>query len=185
MTRLDFVTEPSFQCPDDEASDVAFIKATRMIGGWDAVEEYMACGLFPFSVSFNLGEIAEGETPVSNLVVPLLESPVIRRPEETNDGFQVRVELATVIFAVQYACGEHKACVEIVPNGGRVNRVFEQTSVPDLHLAPSQHNPYALRRAKRLQRKGEVTWMLSLLGNMQRGLVGRRCLQRRLWHRKA
>jgi hypothetical protein len=33
MTRLDFVTESSFQCPDDEGGDVAFVKATRTIGG--------------------------------------------------------------------------------------------------------------------------------------------------------
>jgi hypothetical protein len=45
MTRLDFVMEPSFQCLDDKAGDVAFVKATRMIGGRHAIEEYMACEL--------------------------------------------------------------------------------------------------------------------------------------------
>jgi hypothetical protein len=54
------VTEPSYQCPDDEAGDMAFIKATRAIGGRDAVEEYMTCELFPLSVSFDLIEISEG-----------------------------------------------------------------------------------------------------------------------------
>jgi hypothetical protein len=61
MTRLDFVTEPSFKCPNDKAGDVAFIKATHEIGGRDAVKEYMASGLFPLSVSFNLGEIVDGK----------------------------------------------------------------------------------------------------------------------------
>jgi hypothetical protein len=30
----------------------------------------------------------------------------------------------------RYACREHKVCVETLPNGGQVNRVFEQASVP-------------------------------------------------------
>jgi hypothetical protein len=34
-----------------------------------------------------------------------------------------------VLFS-QYVRREHKACVEMVPNGGRVNRVFEQADVP-------------------------------------------------------
>jgi hypothetical protein len=33
MTALDFVTEPSFECADDDVDDVAFIKATSSIGG--------------------------------------------------------------------------------------------------------------------------------------------------------
>jgi hypothetical protein len=33
MTALDFVTEPPFECPNDDANDVDFVKATRSIGG--------------------------------------------------------------------------------------------------------------------------------------------------------
>jgi hypothetical protein len=130
MTRLDFVMEPSFQCPDDEAGEVAFIKATRAIGGRDAVEEYMACGLFPLSASFSLGEIAEGETLVLKLAVPLPKFPVARRPEEMNYGFWAKVELAAVHVLGRYARGEHMVWVESVPNGGRVNKVFEQAGLP-------------------------------------------------------
>jgi hypothetical protein len=87
MTRLDFVTETSFQCPDDEAGDIVFVKATRAIGGRDVVQEYMACRLLPLSARFNLGEIAEGEKLVSMLTVPLPEFPTARHPDEMNDGF--------------------------------------------------------------------------------------------------
>jgi hypothetical protein len=125
MTRLDFVTEPSFQCLDDEAGDVAFIKVTRAIGGRDTIEEYLACGFFALSVSFKMGKISEGETPVSKLAVPLLKFPVARRPEEMNDGFRVRVELVATNIVGRYARKEHKVCVETVLNGGWVNIVFE------------------------------------------------------------
>jgi hypothetical protein len=43
---VNFVTDPPFDCPDDEVNDAAFVKPTHMISGRDAVEEYMACGLF-------------------------------------------------------------------------------------------------------------------------------------------
>jgi hypothetical protein len=130
MTRLDFVMGPSFQCPDEEASDVAFVKATPAIGGWDAVEEYMACGLFPLSTSFNFGKIAVGETLVSKLTIPLPDFSVARRLEETNVGFRARVELAVVNVIGWYAHGEHKVCVEMILNGGQVDKVFEQAGVP-------------------------------------------------------
>jgi hypothetical protein len=109
---------------------VVFVKATCTIGGWNVVDEYMSCTLFPLSANFNLGEIAKGETLVSKLSVPLSEFPVARHPEETNDGFRARVELAVVNVVGWYVRGEHKACVEMVPNGGQVNIVFEQASVP-------------------------------------------------------
>jgi hypothetical protein len=130
MTRLDFVTEPSFHCPDDEAGDVTFVKATRTIGARDTVEEYMACGLFPLSASFNLGKIAKGETPMSKLSIPLSEFPIARRSKETNDGFRTRAELATMNVVGRYIRGDHKACVKTVSNRGWVNRIFEHASVP-------------------------------------------------------
>jgi hypothetical protein len=62
MTRLDFAMAPSCQCSDDDAADMAFVKATHTIGGRDVVEEYMSCGPFPLSASFALGEIANRDT---------------------------------------------------------------------------------------------------------------------------
>jgi hypothetical protein len=115
MIKLDFVMKSSFECPNDEAGDAAFVKVTHTIDGQDAVEEYVSCRLFPSSVSFDLGEIADGETPVSKLTVPMLEFPIARCAEETNDGFQARVELAAVNVVGRYAREEHKVCVKMVP----------------------------------------------------------------------
>jgi hypothetical protein len=80
------MTEPPFECPDDEIGDAAFIKATRIIGGRDAMEEYMACGLFPLSASFSLGEVADREMLVSKLSLHMPDFQVARLLEETNDG---------------------------------------------------------------------------------------------------
>jgi hypothetical protein len=130
MTGLDFSMEPPFECPDDDTNDVAFVKATLLIGSRDAIEEYMACGFFPLSASFTLGEDANGQTPVSKLTLPLPEFPVARLPREMADGFQMRVELAAVNVVGRYTRGEHDACIAVVLNDGHLNRVFEQGGVP-------------------------------------------------------
>jgi hypothetical protein len=93
MTTLDFVTEPLFKCAEDDASDVAFVKATHSIGEWDTIEEYRACGLFPLSASFSFGEVEDKETPVSKINLFMPTFPVSRLPDETNDHFCMRVRL--------------------------------------------------------------------------------------------
>jgi hypothetical protein len=130
MTRLYFLIEPPFECPDNDASDMAFIKATLSIGSQDVVEEYMACGLFPLSASFSLDEVVNSEMPVLKLTLPLPEFPVARLLGEKADGFWVRVELVAVNVVGRYTRGEHDACIAVVPNDGRLNRVFEQGGVP-------------------------------------------------------
>jgi hypothetical protein len=130
MAMLDFVMEPPFECSDDDAGDVAFIKATHCIGARDVVEEFMACGLSPLSTNFGLGEVVDRETPVSKLHLPLLEFPIARLPNEMNDHFRARVELAAENIVGSYTRGEHDVCIASVPNEGRVNWVFEQASVP-------------------------------------------------------
>jgi hypothetical protein len=87
----------------------------------------MACGLFPLAVSFGLGEIADGEMPVLKILLP---PPMFPLTDETDDHFHARVELADENVMRSYACGEHDACLTTVPNGGRLNHVFEQASVP-------------------------------------------------------
>jgi hypothetical protein len=151
MTGLDFSKEPPFECTEDDAGDVAFIKVTRSIVGRDVVEEYMACMIFPLSTNFSLGEIASGEMPVSMLTLPLPKFPVARLPGETTDGFRARVELVAVNVVWRYARGEHDACILVVLNGGRVNRVFEQADVPYMpRLVPrSEASKEAEKKEKR------------------------------------
>jgi hypothetical protein len=130
MTDLDFMMEPMFQCPNNDASDVAFVRVMHTISSRDTVEEYMACGLFPLSANFDLGEVVEGETLMSKLVVPMPTFPLARLPNETNDSFVARVEPAAANVIGRYARGEHDVCIVVVPNEGRANWVFEQVGVP-------------------------------------------------------
>jgi hypothetical protein len=55
MAPLDFTMEPPFDCVDDHFEDIAFVRATSPISGRDAVDEYLACGMFPLLTSFIFG----------------------------------------------------------------------------------------------------------------------------------
>jgi hypothetical protein len=113
MAALDFAMEPSFECADDEAGDVVFVCATCSIGGWDADEEYMACGLFPLSAGFGLEDIGDGERPVSKTNFPLSEFPIARLPDETNYHFCARVELAAENVVGSLTCASWRCRTKV------------------------------------------------------------------------
>jgi hypothetical protein len=46
--------EPSFECVDDDFDDLAFVRTTGLIGGWDMVKEYLAYKMFPLLASQRL-----------------------------------------------------------------------------------------------------------------------------------
>jgi hypothetical protein len=86
MTTLDFSMDPPFECVDDDSEDIAFVHVMCLIGGWDAVEEYLACRLFSLLVGFSFREITKGETPVSKVRLPLPEFPLARQNHLRNEG---------------------------------------------------------------------------------------------------
>jgi hypothetical protein len=42
MTELEYLMEPPYNCTDDDVNDKGFVHATTIIGGHDAIEEFMA-----------------------------------------------------------------------------------------------------------------------------------------------
>jgi hypothetical protein len=129
MAPLNFSMEPSFECADDDSRDLAFVCVAGVIGGRDAVEEYLACKMFPLSASFGFEQVVDGESPVSKVTMPLPEFPLTNLQGESDAHFLVRVELDTKNVLGSYGCAEHDACIQALPNGGRLNRVFEKVGV--------------------------------------------------------
>jgi hypothetical protein len=125
---LHFSMDPLFECVDNDAGDVAFVRATSSIGGWDIVDKYLACGLFPLSAGFGFGEITDSETTVSKVTLSLPEFPLAKLQGESNDHFLVRVELGIENVIGSYICTDHNAC-KLLSNGGLLNQVFEQADV--------------------------------------------------------
>jgi hypothetical protein len=57
MGELDYAIEPEVECPDNDPNDVAFVRVTATIGGCDAVEEYVACKIYPLAASFDFEDL--------------------------------------------------------------------------------------------------------------------------------
>jgi hypothetical protein len=112
MSALDFSMDHSFECTDDDAGDVAFVHATSLIGGRDAVEENLACRLFSLSGGLGFEEITDSKTPISKITQPLPEFPLARFQGETNDHFLVRVEFGAenVVVATFARSTMHAFC---------------------------------------------------------------------------
>jgi hypothetical protein len=126
MCSLEFRTEPPFDCADDDSRDVAFIHATKFIGGRDAVEEFVACGVYPLAAGAGFDRVVTCTTLVSKWKVLL---PKFIAAHKDDVQFLARVELEAEGIAGSYTKPEHDACLAHMHNGGRLNRVFELAGV--------------------------------------------------------
>jgi hypothetical protein len=52
MTPFSYATEVTFECGPVDADVAAFTKAASIIGGRNAVEEFLACGMWPLSETY-------------------------------------------------------------------------------------------------------------------------------------
>jgi hypothetical protein len=52
MTPLNYAMEVTFECGPIDADVVAFTEAASIIGGHDAIEEFLACGPWPLCEKF-------------------------------------------------------------------------------------------------------------------------------------
>jgi hypothetical protein len=93
MAPLDLLTDPSFECVDDDSGDLTFVHVTSLVDGQDTVEEYLACGMFLLWAGFGFTEIADGDTPVSEVTLPLPQFHLAKLQGEGDAHFLERVEL--------------------------------------------------------------------------------------------
>jgi hypothetical protein len=129
MCSLDFWTEPPFDCGDDDLGDTTFFRATKFIGGQDAVEEFVAYGMYPLAASIGIDKVATFTTSISKLKVPLLKFVAVHKDDEDDVQFLAMVELEAKGIMGSYTHLEHESCITNLCNGGRLNRVFELAEV--------------------------------------------------------
>jgi hypothetical protein len=67
MSALDYTIEPKVECLDNDPNDVAFVRATTTIGGRDAIEEFVACKMFPLASGFSFKNMPISMTLVSKV----------------------------------------------------------------------------------------------------------------------
>jgi hypothetical protein len=119
MSALRFRTNPSFDCPNDNLSDGAFVWASKSIGGWDAVEEFISCDVWPLAAGVNFEQVK----------VPLPRFPISHEDDEDDIKFLARVEQEARVVVGSYTCTEHKACLTGLQNNSHLNHVLELVRV--------------------------------------------------------
>jgi hypothetical protein len=126
MSMLDYTVEPEVECLDDDLNDVAFIRAITTIGGRDAVEEFVACKMFPLASGFGFKDMTIGMTPVLKIQTPLSLFPVESVSAEDAARVLAEVETEAKRFLGSFSLRDHDTLMTVkLPNGGRLNHVFE------------------------------------------------------------
>jgi hypothetical protein len=87
MTQLNYLLDAPFECDLEDRSVVAFIEAASIIGGRDAVEEFLACGMWPLSEKFGF-RVEMKEAPMSKVVVPMPKVTPIIGVQESKVGLE-------------------------------------------------------------------------------------------------
>jgi hypothetical protein len=126
MTELSYLTEVPSSYGSDDADFVAFVEATSLIGGHNAVEEFLACGLWPLGELFGF-RVETKESPLSKVMVlmPLITVTIMEWESEAK--FVAHVENVVNLLVGNYNIVEHKAYQGL--RYSRLNHIFELARV--------------------------------------------------------
>jgi hypothetical protein len=150
MRELDFAVEPEVECPNDDG----FIWATTTTGGEDAVEEYVACKMYPLAAGFGFKSVPIGMTHVSKIETCLSLFAVGTIAAEHTDHFLVEVETDAEWVLWSFGPREYDAlAVENILIGGHLNWVFKHMGVP---YAPHPPPGSKASQAANKKRKAEL-----------------------------
>jgi hypothetical protein len=151
MGALDYVVEPKVECPDDDPNNAAFVCTTATIEGWDAVEEFVVCKMYPLASGFGFRGMTVSTTPVSKVQTPLSVFPVGAVSMEGASRILAKEERILGSFKPK----EYDVLSAVkLPNGGLLNHVFEQMG---LAYAPRPLPGVEAFRAAKEKRKTEVS----------------------------
>jgi hypothetical protein len=60
MSMLDYTVESEVECLDSNANNTGFVRATATIRGRDAVEEFLACKMYPLAAGYGFKGVTIG-----------------------------------------------------------------------------------------------------------------------------
>jgi hypothetical protein len=86
-----------------------------IISECDAIEEFLACGIYPPAADFSFGEVAEALTAVSKVMAPLLDFRIVRVDGGDHAQFLAKVELEAERIVGSYDPREQATEVWLAP----------------------------------------------------------------------
>jgi hypothetical protein len=122
---LNFLTEAPFFGLEG-SNFMAFIEVTSIIGGHDAMEEFLTSGLWPLSKKFGF-KVETKESPLLKVVAPVSQVDAAIGTEESGAKFEARIMNAANLLVGNYNVAEHKAYQGL--RHGLLNHIFELTRV--------------------------------------------------------
>jgi hypothetical protein len=126
MTPLDYLSDVPFECSPGDANVAAFTEAASLIGGRDAVEEFLACGIWPLNEKCDF-DVERKETPLSKVVVPMSKITPVIGTKESEAAFETWIVHVANLLVGKYNVAEHNAYMGL--HYGWLNRIFELASV--------------------------------------------------------
>jgi hypothetical protein len=123
MCVLDYLIEVVHMCIADDANVVAFEEAIVIIGGYDVVEEFLTCDIWPLSDGWEF-EVERMESPLSKVIMPMSKVTAIIGKQDTGAAFEARIVVAANQLVGNYNMLEHRACVSPLQHS-RLNHVKE------------------------------------------------------------
>jgi hypothetical protein len=108
MTQLDYLMGGPSSCSLDDANFVTLVEATSIIGGHDAVEEFLGCGLWPLSRKFGF-RLEMKESLLSKVAVLMPQVATVIVAQESEAEFEPRIMNAVNLLVGNYNDAEHNA----------------------------------------------------------------------------
>jgi hypothetical protein len=139
MTCLNYLMEAPSSGGSKDANFVAFVETTSSVGGRDAVEEFLASGLWPLSEKFGF-KVETKESPLSKVVVLMPQIDAAIRTEESRVEFAVCIVNTANLLVGNYNVVEHNAYQGL--QHGWLNHVFKLAGV----LCQPRPNPIVWKR---------------------------------------
>jgi hypothetical protein len=124
--KRNYLNDAPFECSPEVVDVAAFIEAMSIISGHDAVEEFLACSMWPLSDSCGF-EVAIKETPLSRVVVPMPKVTSAIGVKETELSIETQIVNAANLLVGKYNVVEHNAYTRL--QHGQLNHVFELAGV--------------------------------------------------------
>jgi hypothetical protein len=154
MSELDYAIEPEVDCPDNVPNDDAFVRATTTIEGCDAIEEYIACKIYPLAASFGFKSVPLGTTPMSKVQTPLPLFAVGTIAVEHAGCFLTEVKKEAERVLGSFGPREYDSLlVANIMYDSRLNHIHEQMGVP---YFPCPQPGFTSSQAANKKRKAKV-----------------------------
>jgi hypothetical protein len=103
-----YLTEAPSSCGLEDANFMAFVEAISNVGGRDAVEEFLASGLWPLGEKFGF-KVETKEFPLSKVEVLIPQIDAAIRADESRAEFEVCIVNVVNLLVGNYNVAEHNA----------------------------------------------------------------------------